>query len=162
MLSLPWLESLGGIVHAADAAKEPRRLLLVCLPLGIYRDSFVPKQPGTSYELPEYLAPLADLRDCFTVVSGLEHPGVNGGHSAQPRIFTGVPSSERNRRSLDNLTVWVGGQKAEVLYAGSHGTYAGLDQLNVKVSRTGIEAGESGVVISVEGRFTNVTTVNLR
>jgi len=101
MLSLPWLESLGGIVHAADAAKEPRRLLLVCLPLGIYRDSFVPKQPGTSYELPEYLAPLKDLRDHFTVISGLEHPGVGGGHAAQPRIFTGVPSAERNRRSLD-------------------------------------------------------------
>ena len=111
MLSLPWLESLGGIGHAADAAKEPRRLLLVCLPLGIYRDSFVPKQPGTSYELPEYLAPLADLRDCFTVVSGLEHPGVNGGHSAQPRIFTGVPSSERNRRSLDQQVANVLGQQ---------------------------------------------------
>ena len=110
MLSLPWLESLGGIVHAADAAKEPRRLLLVCLPLGIYRDSFVPKQSGTSYELPEYLAPLADLRDRFSVISGLEHPGVNGGHAAQPRIFTGVPSTERNRRSLDQHVANVLGQ----------------------------------------------------
>jgi hypothetical protein len=100
-LSLPWLESLGGIAHAAEAGKEPRRLLLICLPLGIYRDSFVPKQAGAGYELPEYLAPLADLRDRFTVISGLEHPGVGGGHASQPRIFTGVPSAERNRRSLD-------------------------------------------------------------
>ena len=45
-LSLPWLESLGGIAHAAEAGKEPRRLLLVCLPLGIYRDSLIPKQSG--------------------------------------------------------------------------------------------------------------------
>lgn len=101
VLGLPWLESLGGIVHAAEAGREPRRLLLVCLPLGIYRDSFVPKRSGADYELPEYLAPLAELRDRFTIVSGLEHPGVGGGHAAQPRIFTGVPSSERNRRSLD-------------------------------------------------------------
>jgi hypothetical protein len=100
-LSLPWLESLGGIAHAAEAGKEPRRLLLVCLPLGIYRDAFIPKQAGTGYELPEYLAPLADFRDRFTIVSGLEHPGVSGGHGAQPRIFTGLPSAERNRRSLD-------------------------------------------------------------
>jgi hypothetical protein len=100
-LSLPWLESLGGIVHAAEAGKEPRRLLLICLPLGIYRDAFIPKQAGTGYELPEYLAPLADFRDRFTIVSGLEHPGVSGGHGAQPRIFTGLPSAERNRRSLD-------------------------------------------------------------
>ena len=100
-LCLPWLESLGGVVHAAEAGKEPRRLLLVCLPLGIYRDSLIPKQAGAGYESPEYLAPLADLRDRFTIVSGLEHPGVGGGHASQPRIFTGVPSAERNRRSLD-------------------------------------------------------------
>ena len=109
-LSLPWLESLGGIVHAAEAGKEPRRLLLICLPLGIYRDSLIPEQTGTSYELPEYLAPLADLRDRFTVVSGLEHPGVSGGHAAQPRIFTGVPSAERNRRSLDQYVAATQGQ----------------------------------------------------
>ena len=28
-LSLPWLESLCGIAHAAEAGKEPRRLLLI-------------------------------------------------------------------------------------------------------------------------------------
>ena len=109
-LCLPWLESLGGLVHAAEAGKEPRRLLLVCLPLGIYRDSFIPKQLGTGYELPEYLAPLADLRDRFTIVSGLEHPGVSGGHAAQTRIFTGVPSAERNRRSLDQYVAGALGQ----------------------------------------------------
>jgi hypothetical protein len=109
-LCLPWLESLGGVVHAAEAGKEPRRLLLICLPLGIYRDSLIPKQSGTSYELPEYLAPLADLRDRFSIVSGLEHPGVSGGHAAQPRIFTGVPSAERNRRSLDQYVAATLGQ----------------------------------------------------
>ena len=100
-LCLPWLESLGGIAHAAEAGKEPRRLLLVCLPLGIYRDSFIPKQSGAGYEATEYLTPLTDLRDRFTVISGLEHPGVGGGHNSQSRIFTGLPSAERNRRSLD-------------------------------------------------------------
>jgi hypothetical protein len=109
-LSLPWLESLGGIAHAAEPGKEPRRLLLICLPLGIFRDSFVPKKSGNDYQLPEYLSPLAELRDRFTVVSGLEHPGVGGGHSAQPRIFTGVPSAERNRRSLDQYVAATLGQ----------------------------------------------------
>jgi hypothetical protein len=109
-LSLPWLESLGGIAHAAEAGKEPRRLLLICLPLGIYRDSLIPKDAGAGYELPEYLAPLADLRDRFTIVSGLEHPGVGGGHASQPRIFTGVPSAERNRRSLDQYVAAALGQ----------------------------------------------------
>lgn len=109
-LSLPWLESLGDVVHAAEAGKEPRRLLLICLPLGIYRDSFIPKQSGAGYELPEYLASLADIRNSFTIVSGLDHPGVSGGHAAQPRIFTGVPSAERNRRSLDQYVAATLGQ----------------------------------------------------
>lgn len=109
-LALPWLESLGGITHAAEVGKEPRRLLLICLPLGIYRDSFVPKRAGADYELTEYLAPLADLRDRFSIITGLEHPGVSGGHAAQPRIFTGVPSSERNRRSLDQHVAGALGQ----------------------------------------------------
>ena len=100
-LSLPWLESLGGILHAADAEKEPRRLLLVCLPLGIFRDALIPKQTGIGYEATEYLSVLQELREHFTVISGLEHPGVGGGHASQPRIFTGLPSAERNRRSLD-------------------------------------------------------------
>ena len=84
--------------------------MLICLPLGIYRDSFVPKQSGTDFELPEYLAPLSGLRDRFTIVSGMEHPDVGGGHASQPRIFTGVPSSERNRRSLDQHVAGTLGQ----------------------------------------------------
>lgn len=124
VLSLPWLESLGGLVHAVEPGKEPRRLLLICLPLGIYRDSLVPKQAGAGYEPPEYLAPLADLRDRFTIVSGLDHPGVSGGHAAQPRIFTGVPSAERNRRSLDQYVAATLGQQTRfdslVLSAGAN------------------------------------------
>jgi hypothetical protein len=100
-MGLPWLESLGGILHAADVEKEPRRLLLVCLPLGIFRDALIPKQTGIGYQATEYLSALDGFRDRFTVISGLDHPGVGGGHASQPRIFTGVPSAERNRRSLD-------------------------------------------------------------
>jgi hypothetical protein len=109
-LNLPWLESMGGLLHAADAEKEPRRLLLVCLPLGIFRDAFIPRETGPGYTPTEYLSALQDFRDQFTVISGLDHPGVGGGHAAQPRIFTGIPSAERNRRSLDQHVAAVLGQ----------------------------------------------------
>lgn len=100
-LTLPWLESMGGLLHAADAASEPRRLLLICLPLGIYRDAFIPQETGTGYQPTEYLSLIDAFRDSYTLISGLDHPGVSGGHSAQPRIFTGQPSGEPNRLSLD-------------------------------------------------------------
>ena len=71
------------------------------MPLGIFRDALIPKEAGPGYEATEYLSALQDFRDQFTVISGLDHPGVGGGHASQPRIFTGLPSAERNRRSLD-------------------------------------------------------------
>ncbi len=71
ILGLPWLESLGGIAHSAEVGMEPRRLLLICLPLGIYREAFIPRQEGTDYELTEYLTPMADFR----IASPLSRPG---------------------------------------------------------------------------------------
>jgi hypothetical protein len=137
-LSLPWLESLGGIAHAAAAGEEPRRLLLICLPLGIYRDSFIPTQAGADYALPEYLTPLADLRDRFTIMSGLEHPQVTGGHGAQPRIFTGTPSTERNRRSLDQYVA---------TYLGRHTRF---DSLGLSAGAGDFSWTDSGSMVPAE------------
>lgn len=100
-LALPWFESLGAAVPATGPSGEARRLLLVCVPLGIYRDAVIPQETGAGYTAPDYLKILDDFRDDFTVISGLDHPGVVGGHSAESRIFTGVPSNQRNMRSLD-------------------------------------------------------------
>lgn len=137
-LSLPWLESLGGILHAADAEKEPRRLLLVCLPLGIFRDALQPKQVGRDYQPPEYLSAVADLRDQFTVISGLDHPGVGGGHAAQPRIFTGQPSAERNRRSLDQHV------------AARLGQYTRYDTLTLSAGANDFSWTDSGSMVPAE------------
>jgi len=137
-LALPWLESMGGIVHAADVEKEPRRLLLICLPLGIYRDAIIPKQAGADYEPTEYLSLLADFRDQFTVISGLEHPGVGGGHASQPRIFTGVPSTERNRRSLD------------MRVAAALGQHTRFDTLTLSAGGSGFSWTDSGSVVPAE------------
>lgn len=99
---------------------------------------------------------------CGTTAGSCVATPLDRGGSGDDLYLTFYGTGFRNRRALTDVVVWVGGQKAEVLYAGAHGTYAGLDQLNVKVNRTGIEPGESGVVVSVEGRFANVITVNLR
>lgn len=107
-LGLPWLESF-----AADSAKNsgsPQRLLLFCLPLGLYRNAIIPAATGKDYEATEYLSLIGDFRDRTTILSGLEHPGVNGGHAAEPRIFTGIPTNKRNARSLDQyLAARIGG-----------------------------------------------------
>lgn len=100
-VALPWLESFGGFAHAAGTKAAPQRLLMICLPLGIYRGGLTDEHASNNPTASEYLSELKQFRDQLTVISGLDHPGVNGGHSAAPRIFTGVPANKRNARSLD-------------------------------------------------------------
>ena len=49
--ALPWLESLNGFAHGGDSLAGPRRLLLICLPLGIYREAFVNYSQGRRFRL---------------------------------------------------------------------------------------------------------------
>lgn len=140
-LGLPWLESF-----AADTpnAGSPQRLLLFCLPLGLYRDALIPTQTGTSYEATEYLSIIRDFRDQTTILSGLDHPGVNGGHSAEPRIFTGIPSSKRNARSLDQYL------------AGHIGQSTRFDSLPLSAGRNAFSWTDGGTMVPAEEKMSRV------
>lgn len=143
-LALPWLDSLAGFAHAADLQAPPQRLLLVCLPLGIYRQALIPQDAGPRYQATEYLSLLDEFRDRFTVISGLDHPGVNGGHSAEPRIFTGVPSHQKNVRSLDQ-------------YVASHiGRETRFDSLVLSAGRNEFSWNDSGTMIPSEDKMARV------
>jgi len=141
-MALPWLESMGATM--ASGPTEPRRLLLVCVPLGIYRDSIIPKETGAGYEAPEYLQLLDEFRDQYTVISGLDHPGVHGGHSAEGRIFTGVPSTQRNTRSLDQYL------------AGKIGGATRFDSLTLSAGRNIFSWTDSGTMVPAESRMSKV------
>src|SRR5688500_17489829 len=85
----------------------PRRLFAVCNNLGLLHDRFFPKDPGRGYTLSPYLQLLKDHRDDFTVMSGVSHPNVDGGHPSDIAFLTAAPhpasSSFRNTISLDQL-----------------------------------------------------------
>jgi uncharacterized protein (TIGR03437 family) len=67
----------------------------------------------------------------------------------------------RNRRSLEDVKVWIGGMEAPVLYAGGQGDYAGLDQINVALPRALSGSGEVDVVLAVGASAANTVRVNL-
>ena len=96
-LALPWLEAFAN----EKADKSKKRLLLIGIPLGLLKESFIPQGEGNSSKPGEYLKIIDKFRSDYTVISGIHHPGVVGGHSAEPRLFTGLPSNQKNRRSLD-------------------------------------------------------------
>ena len=68
----------------------------------------------------------------------------------------------RNHSGLDDVAALIGGEPAEVLYAGPQPTFAGLDQVNLRISRSLAGRGEVPVTLVVAGRSANTVTVSLR
>ncbi|QDU94432.1 DUF1552 domain-containing protein [Lignipirellula cremea] len=84
VLALPWLESLA----RGQEAGPPQRIINVCTSFGLYGPSFFPKSAGREYESSEYLQVLGDLRDQFTVFSGISHPEIGGDHASEACFLT--------------------------------------------------------------------------
>lgn len=147
-IGLPLLGAMAPrvVLAAADGKKTPdiRRFLAICAPLGIHTPFLFPEQAGKDYKLTPYLEPLEKLRHKFTVLSGLMHTDVDGGHSAEQSFLTGAahPSqpSFRNTISVDQYA-------AELI--GHHTRYASLA---LSANNTGLSYTRSGVRVPPEGR----------
>jgi hypothetical protein len=95
---------------ASDAKpKEISRLLVISNNLGFLPKRFFPSTTGSKFELSPTLAPLASVRGEISVFSGMSHPDVAGGHSAENCFLTGArgptKSGFRNQISLDQFAV---------------------------------------------------------
>jgi len=109
-IGLPLLDAMLPIGLGAEqkaAAIRGKRLLLIGRPLGLHTPYFFPTKPGKDYEPTRYLKPLQDLRQDFTVFSGMSHLGYPGGHHSENCLLTAVPpecvrmGDIRNTVSLD-------------------------------------------------------------
>ncbi|MEO1995895.1 MAG: DUF1552 domain-containing protein, partial [Planctomycetaceae bacterium] len=103
-LTLPYLDAMA----ASDAATRvvPMRMVCVGTNFGFVPRLFFPAQQGRDYELPELLKPLADHRQDFTVVSGLDH-GVNakGGHGGVHAYLSGILSKNSFGYTEANISI---------------------------------------------------------
>jgi len=107
-IALPWLESMGApFTRAASPAAAPRRIFCICNNLGVLPGPFFPTDAGRDYTPSPYLKLLQEHRADFTVLSGVSHPFVDGGHPSDISFLTAAPhpasSSFRNSISLDQL-----------------------------------------------------------
>jgi uncharacterized protein (TIGR03437 family) len=68
----------------------------------------------------------------------------------------------RSRSSLSAASAQVGGLNSEVLYAGPAPGFVGLDQSNIRLSRSLIGRGEVDVVLTVDGKVANTVRLNIR
>jgi hypothetical protein len=102
-IALPWLESLA---RAGEDAL-PKRMVNICTSFGLYGPSFFPAKAGRDYEASEYTKILEDLRDHFTVFSGISHPEIGGDHASEACFLTSAKHPTkggfRNTVSMDYL-----------------------------------------------------------
>lgn len=117
-VALPFLDAMAPAIgaEAKRAEMQPRRMLLVGRPLGMYSQFFFPEATGKDYTPSRYLKHIDRHRENFTVFSGMSHRYA-AGHFAECGLMTGVrpenirPSDIRNSISLDQEAAsHIGGQ----------------------------------------------------
>ncbi len=106
-MALPFLESMAAPFTRASVSAVPRRMFCICNNLGVLPRPFFPSDVGRDYAPSPYLKLLQEHRADFTVLSGVSHPNVDGGHPSDISFLTAAPhpasSSFRNSISLDQL-----------------------------------------------------------
>ncbi|MFN3151537.1 DUF1552 domain-containing protein [Bremerella sp.] len=104
-LALPYLDAMRPAFSAEKDYVTPKRMVAINVDLGFMQERFFPKDVGRDYTLSPYLKPLEDLKDKFTVFSGLHHPGTGGLHDADVCFLTAATHPTRpgfkNTLSLD-------------------------------------------------------------
>lgn len=143
-MGLPLMESMLPGSLRAEAANQPdvRRMLAICAPLGMHTPLLFPEKTGRDYEATPYLEPLQSMRDKFTIMSGLMHPDVDGGHAAEKSFLTGAAHpgqpSFRNSISVDQYA------------AERMGHLTRVPSLTLSANHTGLSYTRSGVQIPSE------------
>lgn len=102
-MALPLLESMG----RAASDERIHRLIAIETNQGILPQFFFPQGTGKNYEQTPYLHLLRNHREQMTVFSGVSHPQVDGGHSAEKCFLTATPhpgrGGFRNTISVDQF-----------------------------------------------------------
>ena len=141
LLALPHLDAMAAPVATFEV---PLRMACVGLNFGLVPQLFFPKQTGRDYELTDRLLPLRELRDDFTVFSGLDH-GVNaqGGHGGVHAYLSGVLSKNSAGMPEANISI---DQKAAQL-VGSQTRYSSLQLASGNDPNNRISWSASGVAV---------------
>src|SRR6476646_1507311 len=70
-VAIPWLDAMSPAFARSTPAPFPTRLGFIDVPNGKNMDDWTPKAEGAEYELPSILQPLKDLKDDFSILTGL-------------------------------------------------------------------------------------------
>jgi uncharacterized protein (TIGR03437 family) len=104
---------------------------------------------------------LVDVYRCGTAAGSCAPVAIDLGAATDQVILELFGTGIRGRSALTAVTATIGGQAAEVQYAGPQGGFAGLDQVNIRVPRGLAVRGAVDVILVVDGKTANTVTVNI-
>ncbi|WP_286765944.1 MULTISPECIES: DUF1552 domain-containing protein [Rhodopirellula] len=140
LLGLPWMASMAETMAAAkpDASgsqngdpQPPLRTAFLYFPNGVWEKDWVPESEGTDYELSPSLEPLADLKDDFLVLSGLDKKHSHGGdghYAKTANYLTGMPVAKTTGKDISS-----GGISIDQLIAAKVGNQTPLPSLELGI-----------------------------
>jgi len=79
--------------------------------------------------------------------------------SSGPIFLTLYGTGIRNRSALTGVVCTIGGANAMVQFAGTQGTFVGLDQVNVQIPASLAGSGQVMIALSVDGQAANLVTI---
>jgi uncharacterized protein (TIGR03437 family) len=85
---------------------------------------------------------------------------INVSDSAEQVYLLAFGTGFRNRTAAAAATI--GGANADVIYAGAQGSFAGLDQANIRIPASLAGRGSVEVVLVVDGKRSNAVTIAVR
>jgi hypothetical protein len=132
-LTLPLLDAMMPRLKAAPSAfeawkKSPAahpRSIFCYVPNGVNIIEWVPKDSGATYTLSPTLTAMKDVRDDFTVLSGMGHPHSQGGHSGADTWLTGADLKSKPGSDYSNSV------SADQIMAGVHGKHTRFASLQL-------------------------------
>jgi hypothetical protein len=121
----------------ANGSPLPKRFMTWFIGNGIILDRFTPSAQGSAYELTEELAPLANVKEYCSVLSGFDNKagyGRRGHHDGVAGCFSGHPFIEIDPGNA-NYASKFGGPSIDQVAASVVGSNTFLPSLEVGVSR---------------------------
>lgn len=102
-LALPWLETFSS---TKNSSMEKIRLFTMSVPFGFEPTYFIPTEAGSHFTPPPHLKIFDQLRNDYTVISGLSHPETAAGsHNTERVIFTGAPYPNQSHNLKNTISV---------------------------------------------------------
>jgi hypothetical protein len=142
LLGLPLLEAMGKVLptaspkalapmQAVPEVQAPVRMACLYFPNGVWEKTWFPENPGTDFDLPFALEPLAAHKKDLLVFSGLDkaHSHMGDGHYAKTGNFlTGLTVKKTPGKDIN-----VGGTSLDQLCAQKLGQFTPLPSLELGV-----------------------------